>query len=69
VLTLSLPLACPFSAFTVPLYLAFRGGWPDLTYGISGVWALSPKLLFQLYHIVTQIPALMSVSLRVCILL
>jgi hypothetical protein len=36
-LTLPLPTVCPklcnkppFSAFTMPLYLAFRGGWPDL---------------------------------------
>jgi hypothetical protein len=37
----------PFSAFTMPLYLVFRGRWPDLAYGISGVWALGPKLIFQ----------------------
>jgi hypothetical protein len=33
----------PFSAFTIsPFapYLAFRGGWPDLAYGIAGVWVL-----------------------------
>jgi hypothetical protein len=35
---------CPFSAFTKPLYLVFRGRWPNLAYGISGVWALGPKL-------------------------
>jgi hypothetical protein len=35
--TLPLPRVCPepcnkppFSAFTMPLYLVFRGGWPDL---------------------------------------
>jgi hypothetical protein len=39
-LTLPLSRACPepcnkvpFSAFTTPLYLAFRGGWQDLAYG------------------------------------
>jgi hypothetical protein len=31
----------------MPLYLAFRGRWPDLAYGISGVLALSAKLPFQ----------------------
>jgi hypothetical protein len=31
----------------MPLYLAFRGGWLDLARGISGMWALDPKLLFQ----------------------
>jgi hypothetical protein len=40
----------PFSAFTMPLYLAFRSRWPDLAYGISGVWALGPKLQFQFQH-------------------
>jgi hypothetical protein len=35
-----------FSAFTVTLYLMFRVGWPDLAYGISGFWALGPKLQF-----------------------
>jgi hypothetical protein len=52
-LTLPLSTASPelcdkpsFSAFTMPLYLVFRGGWLDLAYGISGVWALGPKLLF-----------------------
>jgi hypothetical protein len=25
-------------------YLAFRGKWRDLACGISGVWALGPKL-------------------------
>jgi hypothetical protein len=38
----------PFSAFTKPLYLVFRGRWPDLAYGISGVWTFGPKLWFQL---------------------
>jgi hypothetical protein len=38
----------PFSAFTMPLYLSFRGGWPNLAHGISGVWALGQKLRFQL---------------------
>jgi hypothetical protein len=37
----------PFSVFTRPLYLAFRGKWSDLAYGISGVWALGPKLQLQ----------------------
>jgi hypothetical protein len=37
----------PFSAFTVALSLAFKGEWLDLAYGISGIWVLSPKLLFQ----------------------
>jgi hypothetical protein len=37
----------PFSAFTMLLYLVFRGRWPDLADGISGVWALGPKLLFH----------------------
>jgi hypothetical protein len=50
--TLPLPTVCPklcnksaFSAFTMALYLAFRGKW--LAYGISEVWALGPKLQFQ----------------------
>jgi hypothetical protein len=54
VLTLPLPMAypepcnkSPFSAFTMTLCLAFRGEWPDLAFGISGVWALDPKLWFQ----------------------
>jgi hypothetical protein len=54
VLILPLPTACPklcnkppFSAFTMPLYMAFRGRWPDLAYGISGVWVLGPKLHFH----------------------
>jgi hypothetical protein len=54
VLTLPLPTAClelcnklPFSTFTMPLYLAFRGGWLDLARGISGVWALGSKLQFH----------------------
>jgi hypothetical protein len=37
----------PLSVFTRPRYLVFRGGWPDLAYGISGVWALGPKLRGQ----------------------
>jgi hypothetical protein len=37
----------PFFAFTMPLYLIFRDGWPDLASGISAVWALGPKLQFQ----------------------
>jgi hypothetical protein len=36
----------PFSAFTMLLYLAFRGQWPDLAYGTSGVWALGPNSSF-----------------------
>jgi hypothetical protein len=39
----------PFSIFTMPLYLAFRGRWPDLAYGISAVWAFGPKLQFHDY--------------------
>jgi hypothetical protein len=31
----------------MPLYLAVRGGCPDLAYEISGIWALGPKLWFQ----------------------
>jgi hypothetical protein len=64
VLSLPLPTACPepcnkppFSAFTRPLYLAFKGGWPGLAYEISGIWVLGPKLWSQsdmypplLYH-------------------
>jgi ethanolamine transporter EutH len=55
VLTLSLAMACPeqcskpFSAFTIPFYLAFSGGWLDLAYKISGVLVLGPKLQFQEY--------------------
>jgi hypothetical protein len=30
----------------MPPYLAF-GGWLDLAYEISGVWALGPKLQFH----------------------
>jgi hypothetical protein len=30
--------------------LAFRGGWLDLAYTISGIWALGPKLQFQKYR-------------------
>jgi hypothetical protein len=37
-----------FSALTMPLFLAFRGRWPDLAYGISGIWALGPKLQIPL---------------------
>jgi hypothetical protein len=37
----------PFSAFTRPLQLEFRGGRLDLAYGISGAWALDPKLRFH----------------------
>jgi hypothetical protein len=37
----------PFPAFTTPLYLGFRDGWPDLANGISGVWVLGPKPRFQ----------------------
>jgi hypothetical protein len=51
--TLTLPRACPdscnkppFSAFTLPLYVVFRGRWPDLAHGVSGAWALGPKLWF-----------------------
>jgi hypothetical protein len=51
----ALPTACPelcntspFSAFTMPLYLVFRGRLPELPYGISGVWVLGPKLQFQM---------------------
>jgi hypothetical protein len=44
----------PFSAFTMPLYLAFRGRWPDLTYGISGVWALGPKLQIHLQNYILK---------------
>jgi hypothetical protein len=54
VLTLSLPMACPelcnkppFSAFTRPLHLVSRDGWPDLACGISGDQALDPKLRFN----------------------
>jgi hypothetical protein len=46
----SIPELCnkfSFSAFTMPLYLAFKGGWLDLVYGISGVWALGPQCQFQ----------------------
>jgi hypothetical protein len=39
----------PFFAFTMPLYLAFRGGWLDLAYGISGVWALVQNTSFSWY--------------------
>jgi hypothetical protein len=49
----SMSWACnkpPFSAFTMPLYLEFRGRWPDLAHRISGVWALCPKLQFQDYY-------------------
>jgi hypothetical protein len=53
VFTLPLPTVCPklcnkppFSAFTRPLYLAFRGGWLGLAYGISGVWALGFNTLY-----------------------
>jgi hypothetical protein len=35
----------------MPLYFAFKGRWPDLAYGITGVWTLDPKLQFQLYLI------------------
>jgi hypothetical protein len=55
VLSLPRPMACPkpcnkspFSAVTMPLYLGFMGRWPDLAYGISGVWAFGPKFWFQL---------------------
>jgi hypothetical protein len=48
------------SAFTMTLYLAFRGRWLNLAYGISGVWALDPKLQFH-----TCISVL-SVSLPFC---
>jgi hypothetical protein len=37
----------PFSVFIMPLYLAYRGRWPDLTCGSLGVWAWCPKLQFQ----------------------
>jgi hypothetical protein len=30
----------------MPLYLAFREGWLDLAYGISGVWALGQNFGF-----------------------
>jgi hypothetical protein len=30
----------------MPLYLASRGEWLDLTCGIPGVWILTPKLQF-----------------------
>jgi hypothetical protein len=46
----SIPEPCnkpPFSVFTMPLYLVFRGRRLDLAYGISGVWALGPKLQFH----------------------
>jgi hypothetical protein len=33
----------PFSAFTTPLYLVFRGGCSRLAHGISEVWVLGPK--------------------------
>jgi hypothetical protein len=36
----------------MPLYLAFRGRWPDLTHEISGVWVLDPKLQFQFQNTV-----------------
>jgi hypothetical protein len=49
-------MACPkpynkssFSAFTMPLYLAFRGRWLDLAYEISGVWALGLKLISKMH--------------------
>jgi hypothetical protein len=46
----------PFSAaFTRPLDWGFRDEWPDLAYGISGVWALGPKLWFQNQHKRTQV--------------
>jgi hypothetical protein len=53
-----LPMACfkpcntpPFFAFTMPLYLAFKGRLLDLAYGISRVWALAPKFQFQVYNL------------------
>jgi hypothetical protein len=39
----------------MPLYLAFRGRWPDLAYGISGVWALGPKLKFHMIISVSRL--------------
>jgi hypothetical protein len=54
VLILPLLTACPepcnkppFSAFTGPLYLAFKGEWLDLAYRISGFWAVGSNLQFQ----------------------
>jgi hypothetical protein len=57
--TLPLPMDVPsrvINLLSLPspsLYLVFRGRWPDLhmaelAYGVSGVWALGPKLGFQL---------------------
>jgi hypothetical protein len=53
VLTLPLPMACPapcnespFSAFTMTLYLVFRGGWPDLVYNLRSL-GLGTKLGFH----------------------
>jgi hypothetical protein len=55
VFTLSLPTVCPepcnkppFLAITMPLYLVFKGGWPDLAYGISEVRASLPLLSLTL---------------------
>jgi hypothetical protein len=46
-----LPMAYPkpcnkpsFSAFTMPLFLAFRERWPDLAHGITGDLAVGSKL-------------------------
>jgi hypothetical protein len=60
-LTLSLPTACPelcskypFSTFTMPVYLVYRGEWPDLACGSPGVWAplqfqfLSPSVFVRI---------------------
>jgi hypothetical protein len=42
----------PFFAFTMSFYLAPIGEWVE--YGISGVWALGPKLRFHLQALDSQ---------------
>jgi hypothetical protein len=38
----------PFSIFTIPFYLSFRGRWPELACGISGgrPWVQNSSLIY-----------------------